>query len=220
MFVFSVYGQVSPSVEGVTISTALVEPDPSAMLQLESNTKGFLVPRMTQLEREMISGPAEGLLIFQTNGVIGFYFWDGNSWESMNCFCGINLQEQWRTMLETEFPSNCFEVVNHLPEIYQGFPIEIRKVGNIVQLKGWFLFNGCGNPYEGQGFSNVINTAYPQLTGTQIVKNEIKVNNLVVTQNSTIVDIIGFGTSSFNIALSSSVLEGSYIYFDINYTAQ
>ncbi len=42
-------------------------PDPSAMLDVKSTTKGLLVPRMTIAERDAIAVPATGLLIFCTD---------------------------------------------------------------------------------------------------------------------------------------------------------
>ena len=38
----------------------------SAVLEVESTTKGFLPPRMTQTERNAITDPAEGLMIYNT----------------------------------------------------------------------------------------------------------------------------------------------------------
>ncbi|MEL7248080.1 MAG: hypothetical protein AAFO03_06665, partial [Bacteroidota bacterium] len=42
------------------------EPDSSAMLDISSADKGLLTPRMTTAQREMISSPATGLLVFDT----------------------------------------------------------------------------------------------------------------------------------------------------------
>lgn len=55
-------------------------PDNSSMLDIKSTSKGVLIPRMTQTERSSITSPANGLLVYQTNGTIGFYFYDGSSW--------------------------------------------------------------------------------------------------------------------------------------------
>jgi len=59
---------------------------PSAELEVKSTTKGFLPPRMTNVERNAIISPATGLLIYQTDAVAnnpaGLYFFDGTSWKN------------------------------------------------------------------------------------------------------------------------------------------
>lgn len=60
--------------QGVSINETNTPPDPSAMLEVQSNEKGVLVPRMTQVQRNAIANPAAGLLIYQTNQTPGFYF--------------------------------------------------------------------------------------------------------------------------------------------------
>jgi uncharacterized protein (TIGR02145 family) len=42
-------------------------PDPSAILDVVSTEKGFLPPRLTSAQRDAISNPAEGLLIYNTD---------------------------------------------------------------------------------------------------------------------------------------------------------
>lgn len=49
-------------------------PDPSATLHVAGTDKGMLTPRLTQSERNGISNPAIGLLIYQTDNTPGFYF--------------------------------------------------------------------------------------------------------------------------------------------------
>ena len=51
----------------VAVNTDGSEPDASAMLDVQSTEKGMLVPRMTEAERDAISDPANGLLIFCTD---------------------------------------------------------------------------------------------------------------------------------------------------------
>ena len=55
-------------------------PNASAQLDVSSNTKGLLIPRMTQAQRTAINSPAQGLLVYQTDGIIGLYQYDGTSW--------------------------------------------------------------------------------------------------------------------------------------------
>jgi hypothetical protein len=60
--------------QGVAINEDSSSPDPSAMLDVQSTEKGILVPRMTQAQRNAISNPATGLMIYQTDNTPGFYY--------------------------------------------------------------------------------------------------------------------------------------------------
>jgi hypothetical protein len=48
-------------------------PNASAKLEIAATDKGLLIPRLTSTQKTSISSPANGLLIYQTDGVIGFY---------------------------------------------------------------------------------------------------------------------------------------------------
>ena len=61
---------------GINIET----PDPSAALDITSTTGGLLVPRMTKDDRGFIDTPATGLIVYQTDGTPGFYYFNGTSW--------------------------------------------------------------------------------------------------------------------------------------------
>jgi len=60
--------------QGVAINETGASPDPSAMLDVSSTSKGLLVPRMTIAQRNAIVLPKPGLLIFQTDATPGFYY--------------------------------------------------------------------------------------------------------------------------------------------------
>lgn len=72
------------SAQGVKISANPGNPDPSAMLEVESTTGGLLLPRMTTAQRNAISNPAQGLMIFNTTTSC-FEGWTGSAWASMGC---------------------------------------------------------------------------------------------------------------------------------------
>lgn len=63
----------------VGIGTTL--PDSTSVLDLTSTSKGLLVPRMNASAKIAIKSPAIGLLIFQTDGIVGFYYYTGSVWE-------------------------------------------------------------------------------------------------------------------------------------------
>ncbi len=51
----------------------------SAMLDVQSNSKGLLVPRLTTAQRDAIDSPAIGLLVYDTDNS-GFFYFDGSDW--------------------------------------------------------------------------------------------------------------------------------------------
>jgi hypothetical protein len=62
--------------QNVGISSNGAMPDPSAMLDIISESRGMLVPRMSLQKRDLIANPANGLLIYQNTDVPGFYYYD------------------------------------------------------------------------------------------------------------------------------------------------
>jgi hypothetical protein len=65
-------------------------PNNSASLDITSTTRGFLPPRMTGAQAEAISTPAEGLLLYTTDGSgvtitsKGWWGYDGATWVKLN----------------------------------------------------------------------------------------------------------------------------------------
>ncbi len=70
--------------QGVAINTTSAAADASAALDVQSTTQGMLVPRMNASQRGMIATPATGLLVYQTDGTAGFYFYNGTAWTSLS----------------------------------------------------------------------------------------------------------------------------------------
>jgi len=62
------------------VSIGVPVPSVSAMLDVSSTTKGFLPPRMSEIQRVLIFKPDAGLIVYQTDGKKGLYFYDGSSW--------------------------------------------------------------------------------------------------------------------------------------------
>ncbi|MCI5058224.1 MAG: tail fiber domain-containing protein [Flavobacteriales bacterium] len=75
MFLNVIYGQ------SVGINDDGSTPDNSAILDLKSVDHGILVPRMTLAQRDAISNPANGLMVFVTDATPeGFFYYDGTTW--------------------------------------------------------------------------------------------------------------------------------------------
>ena len=65
------------------VGVGTTTPDASSALDITSTTKGLLIPRMTETQRDAISSPATGLMIYQTDGTVGFYYYNGSSWSEV-----------------------------------------------------------------------------------------------------------------------------------------
>lgn len=72
---------------GNIIGIGTATPAASSLVDVTSTTKGFLVPRMTTVQKNAISSPATGLIVFDTD-LLYFYFYDGVSWVAITK--GIN----------------------------------------------------------------------------------------------------------------------------------
>ncbi|MBI4646398.1 MAG: hypothetical protein HY738_07350, partial [Bacteroidia bacterium] len=51
----------------------------SAMLDVKSTNKGVLLPRLTTAQRNAVINPATGLLVFDTDQKV-YYFYNGTDW--------------------------------------------------------------------------------------------------------------------------------------------
>ena len=70
----------------VSVSTDGSAADPSSMLDVKSNAKGILYPRLTTTERDAISSPANSLMIFNTTTMcLEIYNSFTSAWETVHC---------------------------------------------------------------------------------------------------------------------------------------
>ncbi len=68
----------------VSINTDGAPPDASSMLDVKSNSKGVLIPRLTRSQIESISNPANGLIVFNTdNGKLYVYLASDYIWKEV-----------------------------------------------------------------------------------------------------------------------------------------
>lgn len=90
---YTVWGQT----QGVSIKSSASPPHASAMLDVESNNKGILIPRVSLVALtnsvSPVLSPTTGLLVFNTTTTSpftqGFYYWDSKTWKKLG-------SELWR----------------------------------------------------------------------------------------------------------------------------
>lgn len=77
-FIFLMVNAVCSSQVGIGTTS----PDASALLELKSESQGLLTPRMTTAQRNAISNPANGLIVYDTDESALYYF-KSSSWSEL-----------------------------------------------------------------------------------------------------------------------------------------
>jgi len=88
ILLFFVFWSISNTAQ---IGIGTTAPDASTALEVVSTSKGILIPRMTQAQKGAIATPATGLLIYQTDGTAGFYYYNGTGWVTFGSGAGWSL---------------------------------------------------------------------------------------------------------------------------------
>ena len=81
---------------GSNVGIGTSTPDTSSVLDVVSTTKGMRVPRMTGAQRLALSMPANGLIVYQTDGAEGLYYNSGTPASPSWALVGNNAG-QWIT---------------------------------------------------------------------------------------------------------------------------
>lgn len=70
------------SIIAQSVGIGTTNPDPSALLDISSTTKGFLIPRMSLAQRNAIANPIQGLQVF-VNSDSSLYIYKGTNWSKV-----------------------------------------------------------------------------------------------------------------------------------------
>lgn len=66
------------------VGVGTTDPNPASVLDIVSTTAGVLVPRMTAAQKTAILLPVASLLIYQTDGAAGFWYFDDLVWQPIS----------------------------------------------------------------------------------------------------------------------------------------
>jgi len=167
-------------------------PDNSAMLDVKSTTKGLLTPRMTKAQRDAITSPAIGLLIYQTDNTPAYYYYNGSSWKIIG---GVSV---WNTTVNTnniyyKGTSDTLITFNYIDGFRNGLKLYSPIMDKSVQLyidRGYNVAAINTNAATTELWAN----SWKQMA-ISMGKIDCQSNNIVTTGN------IGIGTSTPGSAL-------------------
>lgn len=103
----------------VSINTSGAPPDNSAMLDIQSSSQGFLPPRLTTSERDAISNPAEGLIIYNKDKKLVEFF-NGTEWtqiyysssDEVSCGQGFKDTRDYKIYQTLQIGTQCWMTAN------------------------------------------------------------------------------------------------------------
>ena len=161
--------------------------NPSAMLDVKSTTKGLLIPRLLTSERIVISSPAKGLLVFDTDEAV-FYYFDGYVWVnlskgqvwSVNSDYVILSNENGKVGIGTSTPNSKLEVKADASFTESDTLFAVKdKNGNIV----FAVFPDGAKVYVNEGAKGTVGGF--AVSGRNPAKATVEENYLKVTPDST-----------------------------------
>lgn len=117
----------------------------SALLDVKSTSKGVLIPRMNKTQKNAITSPATGLLVFQ-NGPdsIGFHYYDGAAWTWL---ANSVVPQNWLTVGNSDVSSSNYLGSNNTTDLR--FAVNTIERSRLSYNSGFWGFGGEINPqYE------------------------------------------------------------------------
>lgn len=177
------------------VGIGTTKPDPSALLDLNSNSKGFLLPRMSEAQRNAIKSPAIGLMIFQTDQTIGTYTYDGTTWQPSNArTAATQVAGAW------DKQGNAIDATDFLGSTSGGslrFRVNNVKAGEIGTNGTVLLGLYAGN----------VNTAGDNVgIGTLALSQNVSGNNNIAIGNGAMLSTTTGSSGTFNVAIGFQAL--------------
>lgn len=187
--------------ENVGIGTT--KPDQSAILDLSSTNKGLLMPRVSLQQRSSIQNPANGLIVYQTDMISGFYYFDGKDWKSVGGETAQNsVADAFNWGLTgnsgTNSSTNFIGTTDNAPLT---FKVNNSVAGYLNPAQGLTFFG----PYAGGSLTSISNTA---------IGNAAMLNNTSSGNSNTAVGeaaLRGNTTGSYNIGIGVNTLRSNQI---------
>lgn len=132
-------------------------PDATAVFEIQSTSKGLLIPRLSKIQRDAINSPAVGLLLYQTDNNPGFYYYNAsNTWIRIGEETIITTNTASITSNLGVIGSNTISITSNQGAITSNTASITSNINNIV-LKA---------PLASPNFTGIINSAGINISGT------------------------------------------------------
>jgi hypothetical protein len=113
-------------VSNAQVGINILEPDSSAVLHLESQDRGFLLPRLTTAQMNAINNPANGLMVYNVSDSLVYYFND-------ECWLRV-YQKNCRECSFTAVVNNTYATIDRTLNDTAYFDIDITKLNGVDSI--------------------------------------------------------------------------------------
>jgi hypothetical protein len=214
VLLLSILSSILSNAQNVGINSTGATPDNSAMLDIQSTTKGLLLPRMTSAQRTAITSPATGLLVYQTDGTAGFYYNSGTPGSPAWLQLPSSLANGWLTTGNsgTNPVFNALGTTDNQP---LEFIVNNEKSGEITTSQQSTFFGyrtGMSNMgSDNSGFGNQALFSNTSGTVNTAVGSLALVNNTTGSYNTAVgaVSLYNNNAGNLNTALGYQALQGN-----------
>ncbi|MFD0989088.1 hypothetical protein ACFQ1R_03190 [Mariniflexile jejuense] len=152
------------------VGIGTITPDASAMLDINTTTKGLLAPRMTTVQKNAITSPSNGLIVYDTN--LGkFSYYNGSTWITI----AANIERDNYVLVKSaaDLPAPSAGVITLIPGT-------MYEINGSITLSNKIQLNGCEVAGADSNNDKLIFTGTGALfTGTKggIIKNLTLIGN-------------------------------------------
>lgn len=135
------YNKVHSQTVIITDDSTYTSGSNAAVLEVFSNAKGFLGPRLTNTQKKAIVSPVAGLLIYQTDSIPGYYIFNNAKWERIESNIGsvsvVNKSANTILTKSETFVTASNNITITLPVITaedNGLAIAVKNIGTYTDL--------------------------------------------------------------------------------------
>jgi trimeric autotransporter adhesin len=193
---------VDNSTSEVNVGIGTSNPNAVALLELNSTSKGLLIPRMTTAQRVAISNAPKGLLVFDSTAG-SFFFNTGTAWQSLTT--GTSTSTGWSLTGNSGIDASS-QFIGTTDNQPLHFRINNIQAGELNPASGNVFWGKNAGQANTTGFSNIA-------IGTDALKMNTMAGNLVAIgdsalfhANGQIYNITPFTQGHFNTAIGSKSL--------------
>jgi hypothetical protein len=189
-------------------------PDASSILDLRpiGNDRGLLIPRLTESQRNSIVSPANGLLIFQTDSIEGFYFFSSaNSiWVKLSLVPELLASNTNISSNTSSITTNTSSITSNLNEIQTNTVSITANTASITNNTNAIQSNEVAITTNTQSVTLNTNAIASNAVSITTNINDIAANTASITANlsagtaSITANIVGITSNSVSITTNTS----------------